>query len=185
MLWINESMKSNNWEIIEGKIPVLLVAAHNCPHIREGRQKPRDVGTGDLVKLLCEKTGAWGIYTTCIQDDPNWHADSPFRLAVKNLIQELEIKAVIDLHGRREGYPYLIEYLPNEAFKEKYPLKDATIKELLKGGQFTLPKDLQLMGIPCTAIEIRKDGRLYDNNPDSNYEKTKSEILKLIEQIII
>lgn len=57
-------MINSLWKIIEGNLPVLLVASHNYPHLRKGLVKPKDIGTGDLVKVLCNKYNCWGIIST-------------------------------------------------------------------------------------------------------------------------
>lgn len=68
---------------------------------------------------------------------------------------------VVDIHGRRENYPTLFEFLPNNSFKKKYLnfLKDKTIMEFKNDAQLTLAEDLDKNHVPCLEIEIRKDGR--------------------------
>lgn len=153
----------NKWKIIEGEIPVLLVAPHNFPHIRNGTRKLRDAGTGLLVEKLCVKTGAWGIISIAIQKDPNWYVDSAFREKLKNIISSNEIKVVIDIHGRRLSWPTLIDAYPNKNFKREFGIKilrNFKVRHFKDDDQLTIIEDLDNLKISGVEIEIRQDGRI-------------------------
>lgn len=162
---------SNGWKIIKGSMPILLVAAHNYPHLRKNKIKPRDIGTGSLVKALCNDYGCWGMITTKVQADPNWYLSSSFREKIKEIINQYEIKMVIDIHGRKKDSPELIELYPNNAFRKTYSelLKDKVVNEFVNNEQITLAEDLDKIGLPSVEVEIRKDGRLPTNKQNYNY----------------
>lgn len=161
------------------------MASHNYPHIRKGGVKPQDVGTGQLVKTICKKTGTWGIISTDVQLDPNWYTSSPFRKKVKGLIKDNAIKYVLDIHGRRENYPHLLEILPNTSLSKltKDVPNSFHLRRLSDNEQLTLSEDLNNNGIACAEIEIRKDGRI-KNTSDGNYNIAIKELMKLIRILI-
>ncbi|NCS32586.1 hypothetical protein GW793_03780 [bacterium] len=173
--------------VTEGTIPILLVAAHNTAHIRNGVRKPCDINTGKVVGLIAQKTRAFSIISTSVQIDPNWHIDSPFRQTLKELIKTHNIQAVIDIHGRKEGAKHLIEYCPNDAFTQKYPnlmypQLDGTraMRKFIDDEQLTISEDVDVQNIPSLQIEIRKDGRDFRKNTPLQIVDAVSElILKL------
>lgn len=154
------------WKIIPGKYPILLVASHNYSHLRKGKIKLGDIGTGAIVSKLCYKTKVWGFKTTKIQLDPNWYTLNPLRINLKEIIKEKGIKLVLDIHGRREKYPYLVELLPNSSFKNtvKETPKFFHTRDFADNNQLTLSEDLEKIGVPAAEIEIRKDGRVREGN---------------------
>lgn len=175
-------LETSSWKLILGNIQVLLVASHNYPHIRRGKIKQGELGTGDLVEYLCRKTGSWGIISETIQPDPNWYKNSPLREEVKRIIKAYKIKVVLDVHGRRNKWFSLIDFYPNKRFKEKFPasLNELSVIEFVNNEQLTLAEDLDQQGLPCLEIEIRKDGRIPGKQ---NYEVVISTIEKLVNKI--
>ena len=174
-------MVKNDWSLIQGKKPILLVASHNYPQIRKSYIKPGDMGTGFLVETLCKNSNAWGIITTKVQLDPNWYANSPFRKRVKQLIKTNNIKFVLDIHGRREDYPHLLELLPNNSFNKRVinlP-KSFHVNSFVDNEQLTLAEDLDKKSIACAEIEIRKDGRIKEINKE-NYLTVIKKIVELL-----
>lgn len=162
------------WKIIEGKKPVLLVAGHNAPHMRNGEIKKRDWGTGNMVKYLCEKTDTWGIITTEIQLDPNFHEDAELRNEVNKIIRDQGIGLVIDVHGRRSDYPYLIEFFVNKYFDLMVLEGEMVFKSEVRN-QKLLVNSLQ---IPAAEVEIRRDGRTWGTE---SFEKVIGKLLNLID----
>lgn len=161
------------WEVIEGKIPILLVAGHNAPHLRNGIIKKRDWGTGDMVKLLCEKTGAMGIVATQIQTDHNFHEEAPLRSEIQKIIMERQIEMVIDFHGRRKDYPFLIEFFANKQF-------DSSIlsgEPIFMAGVRNQKLLINSLEVPAVEVEIRRDGRTWGTE---EFE----EVIKKLEKLI-
>jgi len=108
------------WQIVKGKKPTLMVAGHNLRQGRLGRIKPADMGTGKMVREICEKFGFWGIVSTRKQLDPNWYIDSPFRGQVRCMINDLGIELIVDMHGSSLGSEKLIELRGNKKFRDNY-----------------------------------------------------------------
>ncbi len=165
-----------NWELIKGARPVLLVAGHNAPQIRNGQIKRRDWGTGSLVKYLCEQTGAWGIVATEEQLDPNYHEEAPLRKEVLRLVGDKAIKLVVDIHGRRMNYPRLVEFRINKYFdKGRLAGEEVAGAENLKQNLL-----IKAVDVPAVEVEIRRDGRTYG---DPNFEIVLNKFKKLIAMV--
>jgi hypothetical protein len=172
-----------NWLQIYGNHPVLLVASHNLPHIRENRLKPADMGTGEIARLLANKLGVNALISKSVQKDPNWYINSSFRKKVKEIIKKKRIITVIDIHGRKKGSPNLLEFLPNQNFTNKYNnlLKNKFIRPFKEDDQTTLSEDLESVNIPCVEIEVRKDGR---EGNTKEYKKVVKELTEMISTLV-
>ena len=158
-------MRDKKWKIVGGLNHVLIIASHNFPHIRKDKIKKRDTATGAVVENLCAETQSWGIISTSTQKDPNWYVYSPFRLKIKKLIYELDIKVIYDIHGRKINSPKLVEYLPNVPFSILFGnlLQKLPTKAFKKNSTLTFSEDLERMSVPALEIEIRKDARIIDS----------------------
>jgi hypothetical protein len=161
------------WILIEGNQPALLVAGHNAPQIREGQMKKRDWGTGNVVKYLCEKTGAFGIIATETQPDPNFYEDAPLRRKVIELISDRAIKQVLDIHGRRADYPYLIEFFVNKYFDQGVLGGEMVFKAEVKNQKLLVNS----LDVPAVEVEIRRDGRTWG---EENFEIVIEKLEKII-----
>lgn len=144
------------WQVVEGRKPIIVVAGHNFRQGREGRMKPADMGTGRMAREICEKYGFWGIVSTRDQLDPNWYVDSPFRKKVKQMIVNLGIKLVIDIHGSKLGSEELLELKGNKRFRKKYGIE---VEDFRQNNQTTLAEEMEEV-VAALQIEIREDGRI-------------------------
>jgi hypothetical protein len=153
---------NKKWRIIKGQRPVLLVASHNYPQIREGSIKPADIGTGDIVEKLCQNTKSWGIISQSVLYDPNWYEKSEFRIEVKELINKNNIGIVLDFHGKKDSSDAPVDFYPNSAFKQRFSacLIGLSTKSFKKNDQLTLSEDIDHLGVPGLEIEIDKKTRL-------------------------
>jgi hypothetical protein len=80
------------------KTYVIFTAAHAVNHVRDGRSKRADRGTGGLALLLAERTGA-AAYVMASRDygDANYDQSHPLKVALGAAFGPN--RAVIDLHG--------------------------------------------------------------------------------------
>lgn len=118
-----------DYQIIKGKIPVIISAPHSKKHLRAGyskrKPKPNEINTANIVKILCKKTNCWGIFSTKnLIKDPNWYKKSDYKEAIKKLVKEQKIKLLIDIHGAKKESDFLIECFSL--------LKDNQLKKLIK-----------------------------------------------------
>lgn len=161
----------NKYKIIQGTNKILLSAPHNFPQIRKGFYKPRDINTGFLVQSLSTKNDCFGIYTTDIQDDPNWHKDSIYRKKLFKLVQDNEIQLVMDIHGKKNSTTEKFTFYPNKAFLKKHPklLSTVTVKNFIDDDQLTICEDLDNIGVPAIEVEIIQDYRVNNTKYTINF----------------
>lgn len=139
------------YEIIKGKEPILLSAPHVFAHRRpslSGLYKQGEPFTDEIVKNICEKTNAHGIYVTQeMSYDPNYYEvkKNKYKKKVRDLIKEEKIKYFFDIHGLSDEYAYDfgIFYLNRYTKSKKlaYALAEALNKEELRN---CLPQILNL-----------------------------------------
>ena len=171
------------WEEIHGRNPVLLTAGHAKPHMRNGQEKVAEYGTETLLKNLCVAENCFGIVSTEVQLDPNWHIDAPLRKRVRQMLQEHAIKCVFDIHGRRADWPRLLDVYPNNSFKNKYQslLDSFNVYSFLDNEQLTICEELDDGEIPAIEFEIREDGR---NVGSAEFDVVEQKIQSLLHAII-
>ena len=167
------------FQIIEGKNPILIIAGHNFNHGRDGKIKLADLGTGDIVRNLCQKYNFYGLVSTRNQLDPNWYANSSFRQKVKEIIKNKNIILVVDVHGKSLSSQNLIELKGNLKFKEKCSI---TVNNFINNNQQTLAEELDSV-IPVLQIEIREDGRI-DTIDRAKFAEAQKTIINLIDKIV-
>jgi len=105
--------KGRNYQVIRGKVPVLLSAPHAVKQVREGVIKNRDGMTGGIVEYLCEELGIFGVTRLWeAGDDPNYARDErseAYREEIVRLVRENDIKWVFDIHGCLDKYGFAID----------------------------------------------------------------------------
>ena len=88
------------YHLHKGSIPVLLSASHSTYHMRNGKWKFSEAFSAGFAQLVAEQTGAFAFYPRFAQaDDPNFSAESPYKDALKQIIQQHNIRFVLDIHG--------------------------------------------------------------------------------------
>ncbi len=107
--------RENSFEILEGRLPILVSAPHNVKQIREGKTKPIDLGSGHLMLDVVNKTNCFGIIkTNCVgmegekDDDANYEKQHPYKDAVLNETNKHNLKALLDLHTMAEDRKELV-----------------------------------------------------------------------------
>ncbi len=105
-------MKTAHFEIILGGKPVLLSSPHSFvyrrPKLSMGYSQPESY-TNEIVKAVCEKTGAWGIVLIDnIEYDPNYSKEKGnlYKQEVRKLVKENSITQFLDIHGLRSDMGY-------------------------------------------------------------------------------
>ncbi|MCO4783338.1 MAG: hypothetical protein KC646_13515 [Candidatus Cloacimonetes bacterium] len=98
----SETLHDDYFKIVTPQITskVLISAPHTLPHLRKGKYKWADSGSGALALTLQRATKTHLIYTTRSGVDPNYYDKSLYKVALKKYLQEHpEIELVIDIHG--------------------------------------------------------------------------------------
>lgn len=167
------------YQFIEGKKPILVVAGHNFRQGREGKIKGADLGTGGIVRKICEKYNVYGLVSTREQMDPNWYPHSNFREKVKEIIKSKKINLVIDIHGRILSSPILVEIVANKTFQKKFNIKT---RDFRNSNQENLVEELE-GAVSAVEVEIREDGRV-STIDEVKYRETEKIINDLMEKLI-
>jgi len=107
-----QELSDNYFDIISGKIPILISAPHGARPYRNG--KPRDVGedeyTASIAVMLGKLTGAHVIYVkNATQKDPNYYPDTKYKEAIKALVDKHKIKFLADIHGAANENDFKID----------------------------------------------------------------------------
>lgn len=86
----------------ESRTGILISAPHAVTHIRDGKKKRADRGTGGLAIALGMLTKAGYVVETSGTGDPAWDTSHPF----KETVQKLAPLLIIDVHGMKKN-PYV------------------------------------------------------------------------------
>lgn len=109
----NEEARGREYfEVIPGKIPILISAPHGAKHYRTRKKywKDEEAYTASLAIALGQATGAHVIYTrNKTWEDPNNDLNTRYKEALRKAVSEYGIKFLIDLHGARRGQPFKID----------------------------------------------------------------------------
>lgn len=189
-----------DFEIIEGKVKVMLSAPHAFIHFRNGEVRYAETNTDTLVKEICEKEKCWGIYKTYSSDnDANYDEFSLYRSEAIRDIKRNKIKFLIDFHGMKSERDLDIclgtgrlqnlngdEELANkfaEIFK-KHGFKNVSIDDPFSAKHpFTVSSDVHdKCNIPTLQIEINGKYRLPENE-EFNLEGIKDAVCEIIELV--
>lgn len=113
-----EIINGLNYKIILGGIPILFSAPHAVKQIRNGNVKNQDAMTGGLVEYLASHLNAFGITRVAnLEDDPNFYNEGislEYKNQILKLIEENNIKLLIDIHGCKDTHGFDIEIGTNK-----------------------------------------------------------------------
>jgi len=136
------TLNDDYFEVIEGRIPVLLSAPHGAKHLRNGEWKEEDEYTSSIAIKLGELTGAHVIFVrNKTKEDSNFLKKTRYKDAIKKLVQEKRIRFVADIHGAKKDRPYKVNVgiiNDNDMNRCSCPAFKAVIEESFKGFQSPL-----------------------------------------------
>lgn len=160
-------METAQFQIIDGKIPVLISAPHVFPHRRptlNGSYKLGEPYTDDIVKSVQANTSCFAIYLLKECDyDPNYHKASKneYKKNVKEIVNKNKIERFIDIHGLKDGNDYDIGIY--------YPTRFSKSLEFAREVEYGLNKG-ELNGINISLF------RFLDNGQETLGEYTASKL---------
>jgi hypothetical protein len=108
-----------------GQLPILLSAPHGTAHRRNGRVKAEEGFTSALARLVAAETGAHVLYTQFLSpDDPNYEPDTPYKTALRRIVQKYGICFVLDIHGMsdRHGFGLALGTMNGRSCPRQEPL---------------------------------------------------------------
>lgn len=171
-------METAQFQIIEGKVPVLLSAPHAYSHRRPtimGSYKLGEPYTDVIVKNVSADSNGFGIYLTNECDyDPNYHKEkkNEYKQMVKDIVMKNKIERFIDIHGLKSNQDYDIGIYYTTKYRKSlefaYEIEEALNKGLLNGinirifrfldnGQETLGEYVaSKLRIPAVQLEIAR-----------------------------
>ena len=175
----NKPLKEEQtFEVIEGKIPVLLSAPHSVRQLREGKIKGKDRYTGAITIELAKQTNSFAIYKTYNnQDDASYDIENnEYKEKVLELIDKHNIKVFLDIHGAKDTDEFDVDIGTDEKrnLNGKTQILENLIKNLNEKGitkigidkkfkactMHTLTKKIaSSTNIACMQIEITRKYR--------------------------
>lgn len=175
----NKPLKEEQtFEVIEGKIPVLLSAPHSVRQLREGKIKGKDRYTGAITIELAKQTNSFAIYKTYNnQDDASYDIENnEYKEKVLELIDKHNIKVFLDIHGAKDTDEFDVDIGTDEKrnLNGKTQILENLIKNLKEKGitkigidkkfkactMHTLTKKIaSSTNIACMQIEITRKYR--------------------------
>jgi hypothetical protein len=214
--WIDYNKESEDYfEIIEGRIPVLLSAPHGATHYRKGRFKEEDEYTASLAIKLGEITGAHVIFVkNRTREDPNYDLRARYKDDIRKVAAEKGIRFVADLHGANHtrNYKVNVGIIDEDIIKCSCPTLKPVIEDAFKGFQqplFNLDCYTASSGgtvtyfarntcqIEAAQFEINGKYRIIERKPDSSWsqkgiarnfrakEKDVLEMIRRLERMIL
>lgn len=129
----NKPLKEEQtFEVIEGKIPVLLSAPHSVRQLREGKIKGKDRYTGAITIELAKQTNSFAIYKTYNnQDDASYDIENnEYKEKVLELINKHNIKVFLDIHGAKDTDEFDVDIGTDE--KKNLNGKTQILENLIK-----------------------------------------------------
>ncbi|KUK76122.1 MAG: seg [candidate division WS6 bacterium 34_10] len=139
------------YESIQGKKKFLFSAPHSHPHRRPSlvkKYKVQERYTDDIVRDICRKTKAFGIYIKDQVDyDPNYHKkNNPYKREIRKIVKENNIKAFFDIHGLSDEHLIDIAIYYKTRFRKSMELADEVSKKLNRGKLRGL--NIQILRLP-------------------------------------
>ena len=185
------------YKFIKGKFPILLSAPHAARTIRNGEVRTRELFVGSFVNNLSKSCKVYGIYTTHIVPDPNRYNFSNYKTKIKKIIDNNEIKFVLDVHGSSDHhifdvdigtYNYKSLHGNLEIVKiiksslRKYGFEKISENFFTKTPRNTVTFFSYCLGIPSLQLEIQKSNR-YPRYKKDNTLKMFKALIEIIEEL--
>lgn len=149
---------------------VLITAPHATAHLREGKYKFPDGGSGSLAIVLHERANVPSLYTTMASPrDANYYDDTPFKERLELLFAEHRVCLVLDLHVARADRPFDVDIgnmrgaslvgHPELQERLEFHLRSVHIDRISRNffsasKQATVTKFVAARGIPAMQIEV-------------------------------
>ncbi len=183
-----------SFEFLNGTKNILFVAGHATAHIRQGKIKPPDAGTGSLAVALHKLLNAPVLYTIFLsRSDPNYYDKNEFKDTLAKIVAKQKPVFVIDLHRSSASRPYdvdfgtmhRISYLNRKDLLKrlKTSLRNEGIMNLSDdffpaSENQTITKFLWKKGVPCVQLEI--NARYLSAEKGGLYAKRTRQLLQAL-----
>jgi hypothetical protein len=170
--------------VLPGEASVIVVAGHATAHVREGKPKEVDGGTGSLAVMINRLAGCPAIHTTYLSpSDPNYYDDNAFKAELARMIERHRPVMVLDLHGSNSSRPYDVDFGTIEGGKSLLGREDLLLRlaECLRNeGMRNFSQDFfpasrpgtvtrfvsERLGVPCVQLEINQNWLITSSEPE-------------------
>ena len=100
----NEYFGTNVWteekyRVLSGSTPVLLSSPHAVNQFRDEDVRDAEKYTGAIARYLCKATNSFAIFQLFTHADPNSDEEHNYKNGVINLIENYNIKFLLDIHS--------------------------------------------------------------------------------------
>lgn len=198
----NALENEKSFQIKDGTSKILIVAPHATSHIREGKIKVFDSGTGSLAIMLNDLAKTPIIYTIHLSlSDPNYYDENEFKVELAKLLEKYKPTLVIDLHASHWYRPYDVDIgtIKGKSFLDREDLINLLIQKLKKEGISNISKDffpasgnetvtkfVSKKGYPCIQLEVNLTLLLTEENKDNIfYTHRFSQLLQALVKFIL
>ena len=197
---LEENENKQIYEVVNGKIPVLISAPHSVRQFRNGKIKEKDLYTGPIVIELQRQTNCYCIYKTKNNnDDANYDIErNEYKEKIIEIIKDNNIKVLIDMHGASNKHEFDIEIGTdnNKNLNGNNEILDLLIRKLKNNGIEKIYVDSRFkassihtickyvssnVNIPCIQMEIVGKYR-YKDYPEG-IQKLVNAIKEFIQEI--
>ena len=177
-----EAKKEKTFEVIKGKLPIIISAPHCVQQTRNNMIKNEEGETGAIAQIVSEKTNCYAIFKTYNNnDDANFDIENnPYKEALIKLTKDNKIKLLIDLHGAEYSHDFDIDIGTDEGkniqqnqiliqeMKQSFidnGIKNVKIDDTFKAtSMHTICKFISSQTqIPCIQLEINGKYRYIKN----------------------
>jgi hypothetical protein len=166
------------FKIIEGRGNILISAPHSVTQWRDNNIKKADIYTGSIAAILSQLTNFSAIIMTKFTKNTEDYFNE-----IKNLINNKDIKLVVDIHGMKyeresdidigagNNFQFVPKQILNEIIKiliDQYNLNATVNKYFTADNPFTISYNIyNKLNISSVQLEINRGFR----DPIINYDK--------------
>ncbi|NIM98718.1 MAG: hypothetical protein GTO24_11760, partial [candidate division Zixibacteria bacterium] len=193
-----------------GRIPVLLSAPHGTVHTRLDKPKQEDEYTSGFVRLIAELADTHVIFALYrSQTDPNWYPDTPYKQALREVVEREAIRFVLDIHGVAEHRKFgialgtlhgkscpkhrknIVRHLEKFGFSQKadeilrrLDLDRAFTAEGIEGQETITRYIWESLVVPAAQFELHPSLRIVERRPEATEPQPFQGVPELIEVTI-
>ncbi len=194
-----DRQRTEYFEYVKGRIPVLISAPHGAKHYRASQScwKAEDAYTSSLAIKLGQLTGAHVIYVkNKTAEDPNNDLASRYKDFLAQVVKENGIRFLIDLHGASRNRPFKIDVgtISNDPDKSSCPTFKPIIEQAFRGfdeeifnkrfpagGPGTITYFARnSLGIEAAQFEINALYRVIESRSDPSLKGDEQGVLDLV-----
>ncbi len=137
---LGKKITTDKPQLIKGNLQIIFTAPHHKEHRRptlSGTLKQEEKYTDLIVKNLAEDIDSYALLAgDTTKYDPNYHKlnSNPFKKELKKVVEENQIKYLVDIHGMHEEKKYDIAIYYEKWFRNSRELA-YTFADAMRSGE--------------------------------------------------